>query len=145
MQLEQLLQFGPYRLDPQTEQLWRGKREVKVTPKAAAVLCSLVERAGQVVTKEELFVTVWPDTVVSEAALTAGIQELRRALGDQARKPRYIETVHRRGFRFLGKVVSTQQEEANQKAKGQKQKPILSLVEGEKVEHSSPAPSTQHP
>jgi len=101
MQADRLLTFGLCCFDPYMGQLWRGKREVKVTPKAAAVLCSLVERAGQVVTKEELFATVWSDTVVSEAALTACIQELRHALDDQARKPRYIETVHRRGFRWL--------------------------------------------
>ena len=100
--------------------MWRGKQEVRLTGKAAAVLCHLVEHAGQVVTKEELFQAVWPDTVVSEAALTSCIQELRRALHENARKPRYIETVHRRGFRFLGKVVS--REEANQKAKGKNQK-----------------------
>ena len=55
MQLEQGLRFGPYQLNPQTGQLWRGTQEVKVTPKAAALLCYLVDRAGQVVTKEELF------------------------------------------------------------------------------------------
>ena len=108
MQADQLLSFGPYRLDPQTGQLWRGKQEVKLTPKAAAVLRYLVTQAGQVVTKDELFAGVWPETVVSDAALTSCIQELRQALHDHARKPRYIETVHRRGFRFLGKVVSSQ-------------------------------------
>ncbi len=108
MQPEQLLRFGLYLLDPRTGQLRRGTQEVKVTPKAAAVLSHLVERSGQVVTKEEVFQTVWPDTVVSDAALTSCIQEIRHALHDHARKPRYIETVHRRGFRFIGKVVSSQ-------------------------------------
>ena len=83
MQASQLLIFGPYRLDPASRQLWRGKQEVRVTGKAAAVLCHLIERAGQVVAKEELFQAVWPDTVVSDAALTTCIQELRKALRDQ--------------------------------------------------------------
>ena len=93
MQPGQGLRFGPYQLDPRTGQLWRGTQEVRVTPKAAAVLRHLVERTGQVVTKEDLFTAVWPETVVSDAALTSCIQELRQALHDQARKP----TLHRDG------------------------------------------------
>jgi DNA-binding winged helix-turn-helix (wHTH) protein len=108
MQPEQALRFGPYQLDPRTGQLWRGKHEVKVTPKAAAVLCQLVAWGGQVVSKEELFRTVWPGTVVSDAALSSCIQELRRVLGDDARKSCYIGTVHKRGFRFLAPVGSSQ-------------------------------------
>src|SRR5512143_444918 len=108
MQVSRLLTFGPYRFDPTTGQLWQGTQEVKLTPKSAAVLCSLLEYAGQVVTKDELFAAVWSDTVVSDAALTSCIQELRQALHDNAHKPRFIETVYRRGFRFLGKVVSSQ-------------------------------------
>jgi DNA-binding winged helix-turn-helix (wHTH) protein len=143
MQVNRRLTFGLYRFDPHTRQLWRGKQEVRLTGKASAVLRSLLDRVGQVVTKDELFAAVWPDSVVSDAALTSCVQELRHALHDNARKPCYIETVHRRGFRFLGKVDSRQysvvsrQEEENQKSKGKGQK--------SKVEHSSPAPSTQHP
>ena len=65
MQPEQLLRFGPYRFDLHRGQLWRGKQALKVTLKAVAVLCSLVLRPGQIVTKEELFQTVWAATVVS--------------------------------------------------------------------------------
>ena len=54
------------------------------------------------VTKEELFTAVWPDTVVSDAALTSCIQEVRQALRDNSRSPRYLKTVHRRGFQFIG-------------------------------------------
>jgi DNA-binding winged helix-turn-helix (wHTH) protein len=101
MQTDRLLTFGSYRLDPHTGQLWRGKQEVRLTGKAAAVLRYLVARDGQVVTKEELFAAVWPETVVSDAALTSCIQELRQALRDNAKSPRYIETIYRRGFRFI--------------------------------------------
>jgi DNA-binding winged helix-turn-helix (wHTH) protein len=87
--------------------LWRGKQEVSLTGKASAVLRYLVERAGQLVTKDELFAAVWPQTVVSDAALASCIQELRQALRDDAKKPRYIETVHRRGYRFLPIVTTT--------------------------------------
>ena len=83
-----------------------GKQAVKLTPKALAVLGQLVQQSG-LVSKEELFQTVWADTVVSDAALTFCIQELRRALRDDAKEPRYIETVHRRGFRFIAPLTTT--------------------------------------
>src|SRR5262245_18244760 len=107
MQTARLLSFGPYRFDPHTGQLWRGKQEMKLTGKAAAVLRHLVERAGQVVTKEELFQALWPDTVVSDAGLTTCIQALRTALRDNSKRPRYLKTVHRRGFQFVGSLQSS--------------------------------------
>jgi DNA-binding winged helix-turn-helix (wHTH) protein/predicted ATPase len=94
----QLVRFGRYRLDEHG--LWRRNREVRLTPKALAVLRVLVAHAGLVTSKQELFAAVWPDTAVSDAALSSCIQELRQALGEDARRPRYLETVHRRGFRF---------------------------------------------
>jgi predicted ATPase/DNA-binding winged helix-turn-helix (wHTH) protein len=97
--------FGHHRFDPQTGRLWAGRREISLTPRAAAVLAELVARAGQLVTRDELFRSVWGDTVVSDAALTACIQELRGALADDARRPRFIETRHRRGYRFAARVL----------------------------------------
>jgi DNA-binding winged helix-turn-helix (wHTH) protein/predicted ATPase len=94
-----MIRFGVYRLD-RTQGLWRDKDEVKLTPKSLSLLSVLVERAGQVVPKEELFRLVWAETSVSDSALTSCIQELRRALADDAHSPRFIETVHRRGYRF---------------------------------------------
>jgi len=96
--------FGRYRLDP-VQGLTRGEQVVRLTPKLLSVLGVLAERAGQVVTKEEIFRAAWPDTEVSESALTSCIQELRHALRDDARRPRLIETVHRRGYRFLAKTT----------------------------------------
>ena len=107
MQGEQRLSFGPYRLNATTGQLWRGKQVVKLTPKALAVLRHFVERPGQVVTKEELFRAAWPGTIVSDAALSYSIRELRRALRDDAKDSRYIETVHRRGFRFIAPLTTS--------------------------------------
>jgi DNA-binding winged helix-turn-helix (wHTH) protein len=115
MQAERLLSFGPYRFASAFEQVWRGKHAVKLTPKALVLLRTLVTRAGEVVTKDELLQIGWPQTVASDDALTACIQELRRALGDNARQPRYIETVHRRGFRFIAKVVSCEHPAAGMK------------------------------
>ena len=71
-------------------------------PKAFAVLKLLVEHSGQLVTKKKLLETVWPETYVGDAVLKASIRQLREAMGDDAASPRYIETAHRRGYRFIG-------------------------------------------
>ncbi|HJY80590.1 MAG TPA: winged helix-turn-helix domain-containing protein [Candidatus Binatia bacterium] len=80
----------------------RQRRHDELRPKAFAVLRYLAEHPGQLVTKAELVRVVWPDTVIGDEALTACIREIRQVLGDQARGPQYIETVHRRGYRFIG-------------------------------------------
>src|SRR5215510_5729518 len=90
------------RLDPANACLWRGPEAIRLTPQAWAVLAVLVARAGQLVTKETLLQTAWPETVVSEAALVVCIRKIRQALGDTARTPQYLETVHRRGYAFIG-------------------------------------------
>lgn len=96
--------FDPFRFEPATGRLWRGPQEVNLTPKAAAVLGALLDRPGELVPKQELFASVWADTIVSDDALVACVQELRRALADDSRQPRFIETRHRRGYRFLPQV-----------------------------------------
>src|SRR5579859_7405755 len=95
-----MLRFGLYQLDP-AQGLRRGTRDIRITPKSLSLLHFLAERAGQVVTKEDVFHTVWPDATVSDSALTSCIQELRPVLRDDARQPRFIETLHRRGYRFI--------------------------------------------
>ena len=102
--MDQGVSFGSYRFDSRTGQLWCGTREVRLTPKAAAVLDVLMTHAGQPVSKEKLFATVWSGTVVSDDALTSCIQELRRALEDDPKQPRFIETRHRRGYRFVARL-----------------------------------------
>src|SRR6266702_5288395 len=94
------VRFGQFRFEPVTARLWQGDREIKLTPKAAAVLGLLVDRAGQPVAKQELFASVWSNTVVSDDALVTCVQELLKALGDDAKRPRYIETRHRSGYLF---------------------------------------------
>jgi TolB-like protein/tetratricopeptide (TPR) repeat protein len=98
------LTFDPFRFEPASGRLWRGPQEVNLTPKAAAVLGALLDRPGELVQKQELFASVWQDTIVSDDALVACVQELRRALADDSRQPRFIETRHRRGYRFLPQV-----------------------------------------
>ena len=103
--VEQRVKFGGHQFDLETARLWSGKREVKLTPKASAVLKVLLTHAGQPVRKEELFASVWSGAVVSDDALTSCIQELRRALADNAKQPRFIETRHRRGYRFIARLT----------------------------------------
>ncbi|MBE9030345.1 AAA family ATPase [filamentous cyanobacterium LEGE 11480] len=84
--------------------LRQGESEIALTPKAMAVVEYLVGNAGKISTKNDLLDTVWADEAVSEYALTSIIRDLRRALGDSTKNPRYIETVHRRGYRWIGEV-----------------------------------------
>jgi DNA-binding winged helix-turn-helix (wHTH) protein/predicted ATPase len=99
------VRFGPFRLDFANARLWQGDRVCRLTPKALAVLDLLVSRPGRLVAKEEVLGAIWPGVAVSDAALTVCIRELRRVMEDDARQPRFIETVHRRGFRFIGQLT----------------------------------------
>lgn len=99
--------FDPFRLDILDERLWECEKSVRLGHKALAVLQRLVSRPGDLVTKDDLLAAAWPDTAVCEAVLTTAMRELRRALGDQARVPRFIETVHGRGYRFIASVAET--------------------------------------
>jgi DNA-binding winged helix-turn-helix (wHTH) protein/predicted ATPase len=138
MKAEQVLGFGPYRLDLGAEQLWRGKHAAKLTPKALVLLRALVMRAGELVTKEELLQIGWPQTVVCDYALTGCIKELRRALRDDSRQPHYIETVHRRGFRFIGEVVNHQQHPVAQKKEAAR-------IQGQAPTSLAPKPGARPP
>jgi DNA-binding winged helix-turn-helix (wHTH) protein/predicted ATPase len=141
VKLNEEIVFPPFRLDPLNEQLWREDQLVPVRPKTFAVLLHLIEQAGQLVTKEELLKAVWPDTHVSDGILKGYIRDLRDILGDDAQQPRFIETVPRRGHKFIASVVSqqsvTSKDEESQKSKSKSQK--------SKIEDFSLAPSTQHP
>ena len=97
--------FGGFRFDPRTGELWGDGKQARLTPRAAAVFTMLAECAPKLVTKQELFERVWGGLAVSDDALTSCIQELRQALGDDARAPRYIETRHRRGYRLIEPVT----------------------------------------
>jgi DNA-binding winged helix-turn-helix (wHTH) protein/predicted ATPase len=115
MHEETQLLFGVFRLDLANEWLRRGEQALALTPKAFAVLRYLAEHSGRLVTKEELFQAVWPETVVSDAALTVCIRVLRQVLSDDAKTPQFIETVHRRGYRFIAPVTTTPQRVSSSK------------------------------
>lgn len=94
--------FDRFTLDPADERLTGPNGPVKLGHKAYRVLLTLIEQQGRLVTKDSLFESVWDGTIVSESALTSVIKELRRALGDDARAPAFIESAYGRGYRFLG-------------------------------------------
>jgi DNA-binding winged helix-turn-helix (wHTH) protein/tetratricopeptide (TPR) repeat protein len=101
MQSDRRLSFGEFCLDLTTEHLLCGSEVVALTPKAFAVLRRLVEDGGQLVSKEDLLRAGWAKTHVSDGVLKVIILEIRRALGDDLAAPRFIETVPRRGYRFI--------------------------------------------
>src|SRR5262245_28763875 len=103
--------FGPFRLDPTTETLWRDEALLPLPPKPLAVLVYLVTHAGQVVSKEALLEAAWPETAVVEGVLKTCLAQIRQALGDRARVPQYIATVHRRGYRVDAPVEDCQRPE----------------------------------
>lgn len=96
--------FGPFRLDPAERTLTREGRPVRLTPKDVGVLLALVERHGSLVDRERLFAEVWPGVVVEDCNLARHVATLRQALGDVADAPTYIETLPRRGYRFVAPV-----------------------------------------
>jgi predicted ATPase/DNA-binding winged helix-turn-helix (wHTH) protein len=96
--------FGGFRLDEGNECLWQGELAITLRPKVFAVLKYLIDHQGQLVTKERLLEAIWHDTFVGDAVLKDAISQLREALGDRARSPEFIETVHRRGYRFIGQI-----------------------------------------
>ena len=99
------LHFGPFALDGTDDGLWCGPERCKLTAKAEAVLRYLVAHPGRLVRKADLLAAVWPDVHVSDWVLTTCIREIRHVLGDVARAPRYIATVHRQGYRFIAPVT----------------------------------------
>jgi DNA-binding winged helix-turn-helix (wHTH) protein len=107
MQSSTSLFFPPFQLDLTNEQLWREKRAVVLRAKTFAVLRYLVTHAGELVTKEDLLNAVWPNTSVSEGAVKICVQELRKALQDDSRRSQFIETVHRRGYRFIAPLTTS--------------------------------------
>ena len=102
--MDQHVTFGNFRFEPATARLWSSDSEVRLTRKAALVLAALLEQPGAPVSKQDLFANVWRGTVVSDDALVTCIQELRKALGDDSKQPRFIETRHRLGYRFAAPV-----------------------------------------
>jgi DNA-binding winged helix-turn-helix (wHTH) protein len=95
------IRFPPFRVEPASERLWREHEPIALKPKAFAILLYLLEHPNRIVTKAELLAQLWGGVHVNDAVLKTHLREIRRALGDDVRSPRYIETAHRRGYRFI--------------------------------------------
>jgi DNA-binding winged helix-turn-helix (wHTH) protein/tetratricopeptide (TPR) repeat protein len=102
---EQQWVFARFRLEPANAMLWCDDKPVPLAPKPFALLCYLVEHAGRLATKDDLLDAVWGHRFVTESALKVCMSELRQALGDDSKTPRYIETAARRGYRFIAPVT----------------------------------------
>lgn len=99
-------QFGPFALDADAYQLRHGARTIALSPKAIDLLFLFTSRPGALVTKDDMLAALWPDVAVTDNALTQVVSEVRQALDDDAAKPQYVETVPRRGYRFIAAVMS---------------------------------------
>ena len=101
---KEVYEFGPFRVDPEKETLFRAGESVPLTPKTFQILLVLIRNSNEVVTKDDLMKTVWPDTFVEEANLSRNVFMLRKALGESAQDHRYIVTVPGRGYRLAESV-----------------------------------------
>src|ERR1700749_1013646 len=108
---KQLYEFGPFRVDPEKELLFRDDETISLAPKVFQVLLVLISRKKEVVTKDDLLRSVWPDTFVEEANLSRNIFLLRKALGESPQDHQFIVTVPGRGYRFAedGRLVADQE------------------------------------
>lgn len=96
--------FSSFRLDPRNEQLWRDNQRVSLPPRSFALLCYLARHPQRLITKDELLDALWGDLHVGDAVLKTHVKAIRRALGDAVKAPRFIETVHGRGYRFIAPI-----------------------------------------
>jgi len=96
--------FPPFELDLSAGRLMRDSSTLDLSPKAHSVLRYLVERPGQLISKDELIQSVWQGVHVGDDVLKVAVAAIRKALGDPYKEPLYIETAHRRGYRFIGKI-----------------------------------------
>src|SRR5688572_9481374 len=96
--------FGPFLVDGGAYRLIRDGQNVPLSPKIIDLLLFLAARPSVLVSKDELFRALWPDVAVTDNALTQAVSELRQALGDDASNPKYVQTVARRGYRFISAV-----------------------------------------
>ena len=92
---------GDWLVEPRLNRLSRGEESIQIELKMMDVLVCLAERAGELVTRREITDTVWATEFITEKTLTRAVAELRRTFGDDAKHPRYIETIHRKGYRLI--------------------------------------------
>jgi TolB-like protein len=110
---QSVFRIGDLRVDPTLDEICQDGRTIKLEPKAMQLLTCLAERAGQVVSVDELLDFVWKDVVVSQDSVYAAVAALRRTLGDEPKNPRYIANVVRRGYRLIAPVSAWPEPQAD--------------------------------
>ncbi|MBT9329789.1 AAA family ATPase [Paracidobacterium acidisoli] len=118
-------QFESYRLDTANECLWRSGQRIELKPKPFAVLRYLVENPGRLITHDELLDALWPETFVQPQVLRTYMLELRKVLGDDIDKPRFIQTLPKRGYRFISAVTGASPASPSAKAGEAAEQPIV--------------------
>src|SRR5437867_4293548 len=135
-----IYEFGPFRLIPEERQLLRGEQAVPLTPKSFELLVVLVENSGHLIGKGELMKRIWPDSFVEEANLSVNMSALRRALDEDPNEQQYVETVPRRGYRFVAGVKESWDDGTQLGSKGLTEDNGSSRVPDSQRQASSPAP-----
>jgi DNA-binding winged helix-turn-helix (wHTH) protein/pimeloyl-ACP methyl ester carboxylesterase len=128
------LVFEPFHLDAANERLLRDGEAIPLTPKAYALLRYLADHSERLISKQDLLRALWPDVTVTDAVITVCVGEVRRALGDKPNQPKFIETVHRRGYRFLAPVRNGPQ---NSAATTRQDIRFCSTVDGVRIAYST--------
>src|SRR6187200_3445956 len=100
-----MIRFGPFQIDSRTWLLTNKDRVVDLSPRLVEILAHIVSRDGEIVTKDELLERFWPDVHVTDNTLTRAIADIRKALGDDAADPKYLQTASRRGYRFIASAA----------------------------------------
>ena len=101
----QRVRFGSFEVDLRTGELWKSRRKLRITAQQFSVLAILLERPSEVIGRDELQRRLWPDTFVDvDHSLNGAINRIREILGDSVEKPRFVETLSRRGYRFIAQV-----------------------------------------
>lgn len=106
------LRFGPFTLDDRARQLFRGTHPLHLSPKAFDLLTLLLQRRPEAIAKADIHDALWPDTFVSDINVAVLVAEVRTALGEDARHPTFVRTVHRFGYAFSGTAVSVQPQQS---------------------------------
>lgn len=125
----EIYEFGPFRLEPAERKLWRASEIVALTPKAFDTLHVLVRNSGHLIDKEDLIRMLWPDTFVEEGSLSNNIFLLRKALGEDVA---YIETIPKRGYRFVGAVRQLPKPVSGSREKGLPELELANKITAEK-------------
>ena len=133
-----LVRFGAFEADVQTGELRKDGVKLKFSGQPFQVLAILLERPGEVVTREELQKRLWPDTFVDvEHNLNTAINKIREVLGDSAESPRFVETLPRRGYRFIGELETDRPQLCNVQSNQIAARSISSSVVEDRAQASS--------